>query len=121
MRKYFLTTYTIKVLSEDYPVEDLTPAEVAEAIDTGNCVGLTEASSVEIDGKRAATLLTEFGSEPGYFMLDDEGYDELVDGEDLVPYECLNCGHIARYREFDAYDPDELHCPKCFSTNVRPR
>lgn len=72
-RKYFLTTYTIKVLSEDRHVEDFSPAEVAEVIDTGDCVGVTETSSELIDGKRAAELLTEFGSEPGFFRLDDEG------------------------------------------------
>jgi len=44
-RRYFLTTYTIKVLSEDRHVEDLSPAEVAEAIDTGDCVGITNTRS----------------------------------------------------------------------------
>lgn len=46
-RKYFLTTYTIKVLSEDRSVEELSPHEVAEVIDTGDCVGVTETASEE--------------------------------------------------------------------------
>lgn len=68
MSKYFLTTYTILVLSEDNHVEDATPAELAEFIDTGPCVGLICPSSKEITAERAAELLTEYGSEPGFFQ-----------------------------------------------------
>lgn len=81
-RRYFLTTYTIKVLSEDRHVEDLSPAEVAEAIDTGDCVGITNTRSEEITPKRAADLLIEFGSEPGFFRLDEDGNHEDNENED---------------------------------------
>jgi len=81
-RKYFLTTYTIKVLSEDRDVEDLLPSEVAEAIDTGDCVGITDTRSEEITPKRAANLLIEFGSEPGFFRLDEDGNHEDDENED---------------------------------------
>lgn len=76
MRKYFLTTYTIKVLSEGEHVEDLSPRELAEAIDTGDCVGVTETSSRELSGQSAADMLFEFGSEPEFFGLDKEGNEE---------------------------------------------
>jgi len=76
MRKYFLTTYTIKVLSEDDHVENLSPHEVAEAIDTGDCVGVTETSSRELSAEATAELLFEFGSEPSFFRLDKEGNEE---------------------------------------------
>jgi hypothetical protein len=75
-RKYFLTTYTIKVLSEDDHVENLSPREVAEAIDTGDCVGITETSSREISPVVAAEMLFEFGSDPSFFRLDKEGNEE---------------------------------------------
>lgn len=75
-RKYYVTTYVIKVLSEDEHVENMTPYEVAEAIDTGPCVGVTETNSEEVTAERMASLLEEYGSEPGFFRLDEEGNEE---------------------------------------------
>jgi hypothetical protein len=49
---------------------------VAEAIDTGDCVGITETSSREISPVVAAEMLFEFGSDPSFFRLDKEGNEE---------------------------------------------
>lgn len=76
MSRYYLTTFTFKVLSEDAPVDDAEPNELVDLIDAGPCVGTYESSSEEISPKTAAELLSAFGSEPGFFRLDENGDPE---------------------------------------------
>lgn len=85
MRKFYKTILTFAVLSEDESVstgslDDL--ATVAEACDTGDYVGMMlKEEAVELTPAEAAKALVEFGSEPGFFQLDDQGRD-LDDDED---------------------------------------
>lgn len=79
-RKFYKTVIEVVVLSER-PYGPKRLSDVAYDIMDGDCVGGWDATeSKEIDGRAAADLLYEFGSEPGFFQLDDEGND--VDGED---------------------------------------
>lgn len=76
-RKYFETTILVKVLTEDDPVGDLSLTELAELVDTGPGVGeYIDLSSRQISPQTAARRLTEMGSEPGFFRLDDDGVHE---------------------------------------------
>jgi len=76
-RKFFRTTFKVVVLSEDTSVENIEDlAEIATIIDTGDCVGDVSVDTVEqITGPQAATALYALRSEPGFFMLDDDGND----------------------------------------------
>lgn len=72
---FYKTTFTYTVLS-DSPLEgDMSLASIAEACDTGDCVGKFDGDwNVEtLTGQQAADALYEAGSEPGFFQLDDDG------------------------------------------------
>ena len=73
-RKFYKTVFKVEVLSEDTPAGDLELSEVAHEIIYGECSGVTSVESVtELTPKQAAEALIEQGSDPGFFMLDDEG------------------------------------------------
>lgn len=106
MRRYYYTTYTIKVLSEDAPVTNLSPSEVVEAIDTGDCVGDVNASAEEVTAEEMSELLVEFGSCPEFFQLEDIR-------------RCLACAATGSRGEFE-HDPEAPRCPECGSIDVGP-
>lgn len=69
----YRTKIELVVLSEN-PIDGLDVPSVVEACDTGDCVlASDEASSETLTGKEMAAALYAAGSEPGFFMLDDEG------------------------------------------------
>jgi hypothetical protein len=83
MRKFFKQVIQVTVLSKDVPLEWVDLSEVERAIDQGDCVGkVEEISSTPLTGKEAADALTEFGSEPGFFRITEDGNDD-DDDEDL--------------------------------------
>jgi hypothetical protein len=74
-KKFWRTIIKVEVLSEEM-VDFDTLEQVAEAINTGDCVGRWEVQDqYDVNAKRMANLLHEVGSEPSFFMLDDEGND----------------------------------------------
>ena len=74
-KKYYRTTFTIAVLSEEPILGDLSDA--LQEANTGSYVAYGEDSvQTEFTGKQMADALYEAGSEPGFFMLNDEGGEE---------------------------------------------
>lgn len=73
-RKYYKTLITIEVLSEE-PLEDGVSAEdVLAEIDEGGWSGVVQfGDSMPMNGLEAATALLAQGSDPGFFMLDEDG------------------------------------------------
>lgn len=73
MTTYFRTILVIEVLSEREAFNgDF--EELAEATQTGDCVGSTKMRAVEqCSASEIAALLTEAGSTPGFFSLDEAG------------------------------------------------
>jgi hypothetical protein len=64
---------SVRVLSEG-PLGDMSLKDIAEACDSGDCVGFEKQIAVRsVTGKQMADLLYEAGSEPGFFGLDDDG------------------------------------------------
>ncbi len=76
-RKFFHNIMTIHILSEDEPLsEEMSLADLHYAISEGDCVGDSiSIRSNKITGKEAAARLNAYGSEPGFFRLDDKGND----------------------------------------------
>ena len=74
-RKFYRTVIQVEVLSEG-PLTSTSLSDVAYAITDGDCSGKVEVQQIqEINGKRMAALLAGQSSDPGFFMLDDEGND----------------------------------------------
>ena len=74
-RKFYKTRFTYEVLSEE-PLGEVTLESLAEMCDSGSCVGRWwDSKEKKLDGKEAADALCDFGGEPGFFMLDDDGND----------------------------------------------
>lgn len=74
-RKYYRTTFAIAVLSEEPILGDLSDA--LQEADTGSYVAYGEKNNQEtLTGKQAADALYDAGSEPGFFMLNDDGEEE---------------------------------------------
>ena len=73
-KHYYRTRYTIDVLSEDPIPEGANLLNVLREADTGEYVAHREDTTVEeLTGKQMADELHKAGSEPGFFMLNDEG------------------------------------------------
>jgi hypothetical protein len=76
-RKFFKTTYTVVVLSEDTPATNLPLEQLAYAITDGDCSGkVSDDGGVLLTGPQAAAALIEQSSDPSFFRL-------TVDGEDM--------------------------------------
>lgn len=78
-RKFYRTTITIDVLSEETPLdEDMTLTEIDYVITEGDCVGGNLSMAVEeLTREECAEALTAMGSEPGFFdLLDEDEEDE---------------------------------------------
>lgn len=75
-RKFYKSTITLVILSEDQPVDDLSMEALGYAVTEGDCVLHTRGDTyVEVPAAEMARLLDEAGSEPDYFMLTPEGED----------------------------------------------
>jgi hypothetical protein len=73
-KKYYKTTFTIAVLSEEPIPGDADLAAVMHEADTGSYVAYKEKNNQEtLTGKQVADALYDAGSEPGFFMLNDDG------------------------------------------------
>lgn len=74
MPKFYETTYTIKVLSEEPIGEGMELEDVLDEADSGDFVAyVSDPERRTIDGPTCAKLLVEFGSDPGFFNLDEDG------------------------------------------------
>ena len=74
MTKYYETTITVKVLSQDSPVEAMSLEDIAYEIINGDLVGsFGDTVVVELSPKETAELLYQYGSQPEFFNLDDDG------------------------------------------------
>lgn len=72
--KFYKTTYVIEVLSEEQIPYYLSLAELDHEMNAGSYVGrVKDVNTSAVNSKTMAELLSEFGSEPGFFMLDDKG------------------------------------------------
>jgi hypothetical protein len=76
-QKFHETTITIKILS-DRPIHNLDLQEIIEESDSGDLVlSVKSRKSKNVSAKTTAKKLYEYGSEPGFFQLDDDG-NEVV-------------------------------------------
>ncbi len=74
---FYETVYTIRVLSEEPIPETMEMEDVLEEADTGSYVAQVRTSEVRsIDGPECARLLVEYGSDPGFFSLTEDGNDQ---------------------------------------------
>jgi hypothetical protein len=75
-RKFYHTLAKIELLHEEPYPEGITPEELVRSMREGDDVGRFEIlGTQEIKGQAMAELLSEFGSEPGFFQLDEHGRD----------------------------------------------
>ena len=75
-RKFFVNTFIIKVLSEDEPVGDVSLEDLHYMTMDDNCVLYSNTQSCKkLNSKQIVNKLNEAGSEPGFFMLDNDGKD----------------------------------------------
>lgn len=73
-RKFYKRTIVLEILSEEPLSGDESLEILHYKITEGDCSGRRVSSNQEvIDGKQAADALYSHGSEPAFFMLDDEG------------------------------------------------
>lgn len=74
MPKFYETTYTIRVLSEEPIGEGMELEDVLDEADTGDFVAyVSDPEQRTIDGPTCAKLLIEYGSDPEFFNLDADG------------------------------------------------
>ncbi len=74
-RKFYKTTITVTVLSEDPGVSGYELGTIAREIVDGDLVGSWSGDEKKIDAKECARLLSEVGSDPEFFNLDEDGND----------------------------------------------
>jgi hypothetical protein len=75
-RKFHRTVIHVEVLSEEPYTFSGNLSDVARQIYEGDCSGIARTIQTEIcDGARMAQLLLAQGSDPEFFMLDEEGND----------------------------------------------
>lgn len=76
-RTFYRSVLTIEILSDDPIPEDLSLEEIQEAITVGDCSGDTkwQALNEPKTGKEMAKLLQDQRSDPGFFLLNDDGTD----------------------------------------------
>lgn len=76
-RKFYLHRWVFEMISEEPLPSWLSAREVIHMAEEGDCVGqmFEESLNEELDGQRAADELYGMGSEPGFFLLDDDGND----------------------------------------------
>jgi len=75
-RKFYKTTYTLEVLSEEPINPNVSLEDLHYMITDGDCSGVVHMdNSEEVDGKTMAELLMKQQSDPGFFMLNENGDD----------------------------------------------
>jgi hypothetical protein len=75
-RKFYKTTYTLVILSEEKVPSDMEAADLVEEMSTGSYSGRFKQESEEVvDGPTMATLLQEQASDPSFFNLTSDGKD----------------------------------------------
>lgn len=82
---FWRTTYTVVVLSKDTPASNLGLEELAEAITTGDCSGVSDDDGgKELTRKEMVRALIAQGSDPEFLQLDADGndLDTFDDGDD---------------------------------------
>ena len=73
-KKYYKTTITLEVLSEEPIPSWMEAKDVLNEMDNGDFVGVTnEAAPKELTGKQMADELVKFGSKPEFFSLNEDG------------------------------------------------
>lgn len=76
MKKYYITTVTLKILSEDTSTENLDLEQIPYAVNEGDCVLLSDnRKAKEVSREEMSQLLIDADSDPGFFGLDDEDDD----------------------------------------------
>ena len=82
-RTFYRTVIQVVVLSEN-PYNETDLEQIAYDIKEGDQSGQVTITSAneEMNSKTAVALLKEQGSEPSFFMLDDQGNDIHSDDED---------------------------------------
>lgn len=71
-QRFFKTTITVEIISEECPVSELGLADIAHQITDGDCSGeITRTEVVRLTPGQAAQALIDQGSEPGFFGLGD--------------------------------------------------
>lgn len=74
-RKFYKTVLQVEVLSEE-PIGDMDLEQVSHEIVEGDFSGQSIVMQTkELNGKEAAAALVEQGSDPEFFMIDEEGND----------------------------------------------
>lgn len=82
-RKFYKTTITLEVLSEDPVPDPIDIDSIAYEITDGGYSGyIRSMESEEVDGPKMAELLRSQFSEPGFFDLDEDGSDLLEEEDD---------------------------------------
>jgi hypothetical protein len=75
-RKFYKTTFSWVVLSEEPLAADLSPEEIRHMTMEGDCSGDFERVSEKVlNGKQAAKALQEQASDPEFFQIDENGND----------------------------------------------
>lgn len=74
MPKFYKTTFSIDVLSEEPFGDALSLRQIDDAISFGDCVGSNlRSTSTELTPLEAVNALYQAGSEPSFFGLHDDG------------------------------------------------
>lgn len=82
-KKFHKKTITLEFLSEEPIPEGMDVANMVYEAQEGDYVMQEkDETDTELTGKEAADLLTEFGSQPEFFGLDDDGNDLDDDDDD---------------------------------------
>lgn len=107
--RYYRTTFTFVVLSEEPIPENMTLSIVVRECEEGAYVGQGPDHEVEVlDAKAMAQALRAAGSTPDFFDLEDS------DEEEDEPNTCDNCGGSGG-------GPDlALKCPQCNGRGSNP-
>jgi len=107
---FYKTIVKFEVLSEEPIPSDYTLGDIHAEAENGRFVGrfLEQGPNdhILLNGAAMAEALVKAGSEPGFFMLDDEGndVDDDYDFEKARREECTGCDDD----ECAAYDPNYL-------------
>ena len=81
-RKFYRQVFEIEVLIEGEPLQSPNLEEIRYQITEGHCSGVVEETVCrEVTSREMASLLWAQGSDPGFFMLDEDGNDIKENGD----------------------------------------
>lgn len=102
-RKFWRNVITVEVLSEEY-YDPGSLEQVAYDIDEGACVGnFTVTGREEVGPERMADLLISLGSEPDFFIIEEEKEGDGGDGEGAISAKPLDELGLACIEEREGY------------------